>query len=113
MIIPENYDLVIYQGADYRIVMTVDLDLTGCLLRMQGRESMAATTTVFSLSTATTGIAITPGSTTTIDVTIPAATTATYASNTEGVWDLEIVWGSGAVDRLVGGRFSVVPEVTR
>lgn len=110
---PANFDFVIYQGADFRLEMTVDINLSGYTVRMQGRESMAAAGTTFSLSTATTGISVTSGATSTIVCTIPAATTAGYTSNLEGVWDLELVSGAGAVDRLVGGRFTVDPEVTR
>lgn len=113
MLEPARYDFTIYQGADFRLEMTVDINLAGYTVRMQGRESMAATSTVFSLTTPSSGIAVTTGTTSTIVATIAGATTATYASGLEGVWDLEIVSGAGAIDRLVGGRFTVDPEVTR
>jgi len=113
MLIPETFDLTIYQGADFRLEMTVDIDLTGYTVRMQGREAMASAGTVFSLSTATSGISVTAGATSTIVVTIAGATTATYTSGLEGVYDVELVSGTGAIDRLLMGRFTVDPEVTR
>lgn len=112
MLIPATYDFVIYQGADFALEMTVDIDLTGYTVRMQGRESMAAAGTTFSL-TGGSGITVTAGATSTIAIAIAGATTAGYTSGLEGVWDLEIVSGGGAIDRLVGGRFTVDPEVTR
>lgn len=108
-----NYDLTIEQGATFTFTLTVTgVNLTGYTARMQGRTSHAATATVFNLSSPSTGITVTPGTNSTVAVTLTAAQTALLTAPLEGVYDLEVASGA-LVDRLLEGTFRVTPEVTR
>lgn len=108
-----NYDLTIEQGATFTFTLTVNgVNLTGYTARMQGRTSHAANTTVFNLSSPSTGITITSGTNSIVAVTLTAAQTALLTAPLEGVYDLEVVSGA-LVDRLLEGTFRVTPEVTR
>jgi len=112
-----RYDITIEQGATF----TFDLEVqginltTGYTVRMQGRTSHAATTTVFSLTNAS-GITIThsgQGHSHIIPV-ISATATAAISAPMAGVYDIEYQETStGIVTRILEGSFYVTPEVTR
>ena len=112
-----RYDITIEQGATF----TFDLEVqginltTGYTVRMQGRTSHAATTTVFSLTNAS-GITIThsgQGHSHIIPV-ISATATAAISAPMAGVYDIEYQETStGIVTRILEGTFYVTPEVTR
>ena len=113
-----RYDITIEQGATF----TFDLEVqginltTGYTVRMQGRTSHAATTTVFSLTNAS-GITLThtgnPGHSHIIPV-ISATATAAISAPMAGVYDIEYQETStGIVTRILEGTFYVTPEVTR
>jgi len=112
-----RYDITIEQGATF----TFDLEVqginltTGYTVRMQGRTSHAATTTVFSLTNAS-GITLThsgQGHSHIIPV-ISATATAAISAPMAGVYDIEYQETStGIVTRILEGSFYVTPEVTR
>jgi len=112
-----RYDITIEQGATF----TFDLEVqginltTGYTVRMQGRTSHAATTTVFSLTNAS-GITLThsgSGHSHIIPV-ISATATAAISAPMAGVYDIEYQETStGIVTRILEGTFYVTPEVTR
>jgi Na+/H+-dicarboxylate symporter len=112
-----RYDITIEQGATF----TFDLEVqginltTGYTVRMQGRTSHAATTTVFSLTNAS-GITLThsgQGHSHIIPV-ISATATAAISAPMAGVYDIEYQQTStGIVTRILEGTFYVTPEVTR
>lgn len=108
-----NYDITIEQGATFTFTLTVTgVNLTGYTARMQGRTSHAATAKVFDLSSPSTGIVVTPGTNSTIAVTLTATQTAAFNAPLEGVYDLEYTDGT-VVQRILEGTFRVTPEVTR
>lgn len=115
---PGALDLTMYQGAnfDYNLIWQTNgtpVNLTGFTARMQVRESVDSTAVVLALAS---GSGITLGGTAgSVALSASAATTAGVASpaNTQYVYDLELVSGSGYVTRLVEGCFFVDPEVTR
>jgi hypothetical protein len=110
----DAYKLKIEQGATCTVSVTVTaLNLTGYTARMQGRTSHAASTTVFSLTSPSGGLSISPGTNSIITITIPASSTAAMAAPSFGVYDLEIESGSGVVTRLIEGEYQITPEVTR
>jgi hypothetical protein len=107
-----KYDITIEQGATFVFsVQVTGVNLSGYTVRMQGRTSHAATTTVFSL-TGGSGLTVTAGANSTIAVTIAASATANYPAPMLGVYDLEYEL-SGVVTRILEGSFTITPEVTR
>jgi len=112
-----RYDITIEQGATFTFDLQVQgINLTtGYTVRMQGRTSHAATTTVFSLTNAS-GITLThsgQGHSHIIPV-ISATATAAISAPMAGVYDIEYQETStGIVTRILEGSFYVTPEVTR
>jgi len=112
-----RYDITIEQGATFTFDLEVQgINLTsGYTVRMQGRTSHAATTTVFSLTNAS-GITLThsgQGHSHIIPV-ISATATAAISAPMAGVYDIEYQETStGIVTRILEGTFYVTPEVTR
>lgn len=84
--------------------------LVGYTARMQIREKLASSTTVYELTTENGGI-ILNDTLKTITLTIPATTTAGFTFKT-AVYNLELV-NAGTVIRLTQGDLTLVPEVTR
>ena len=114
MIEPATYNIEAYQGATYTLNMTykVDnavVDLTNYTSAMQVRDTPQSAQTILSL---TTGAEIVLGGVLgTIAVTVPAVDmAAVVAGNYQ--YDLELSSG-GEVTRLIRGKFTVIPEVTR
>lgn len=114
---PGKYDIVIYQGATYSRVLTwkdensTPINLTGYTARMMMRQEYDSVDPFITLTTENGGITL-GESAGTITLTISAAATSAIAVDC-GVYDLELVSGSGIVSRLLEGRISVSPEVTR
>jgi hypothetical protein len=108
-----RYDITIEQGATFTFDLQVNsIDLTSYTVRMQGRTSHAATTTVFSLTNAS-GITVThTGGHSHIVPLISAATTAGFTAPLAGVYDIEYE-SAGVVTRILEGSFYITPEVTR
>ena len=87
----------------------LNFNLTGYTARMQVRRTMESATTEIELTTENNGIAL-GGSSGTIEITITNAQTA--ALDSSGVYDLEIISGSGTVSRVIQGTFTLDLEVT-
>jgi hypothetical protein len=115
-IAPGILNLTFSQGATWKLAMTYTnaeaepIDLTSYTARMQARPSYESAQVVLNL-TAGTGITL-GGTAGTIDLLVPATTTATIGA-AQYVYDLEIESPSGEVSRVVQGTLSVTPEVTR
>lgn len=110
---PGSLDLTIYQGATYTQTLTwkIDgdpVDLTTYTARMQARTTYDAPPTL-NLATGS-GITL-GGAAGTITISITAANTATLPAG-RYLYDLEMVNGS-TVTRLLAGRLTISPEVTR
>lgn len=111
------YDIKIDQGATYRQEFIWKdsagdpIDLTSYTARMQIRRKVSSTAAEHEATTENSGIAITAG-TGSVVVTISATDTAAFEF-TKGVYDLELISGSGVVTRLLEGTVEVSPEVTR
>ena len=111
------YDITIEQGATFRLSLiwkdssNVPVNLTGYTARMQVRRSY--TDTVIQLAMTTEGGSITLGGAAgTINV-VSAATATEDIATRAGVYDLELMSSNGVVTRLVEGKVTVKPEVTR
>lgn len=117
MTTPGNYDLTIYQGADFALrVKWKDslgalVDLTGYTARMQIRRSLRDAAIVASLTTENARIVL-GGVAGTIDLSLLAATTAAVTVRA-GVYDLELIDSTGIVTRLLQGAVEFSQEVTR
>ena len=117
MVSSNLYTLEIQQGATLSLVATWNdstgaaVNLTGYTARLQVRTSYAATSTILSL-TSSSGITL-GGAAGTITITVSATDTAALTAPWIGVYDLELVSGSGVVTRLLEGTATVSPEVTR
>ena len=111
------FDLEIKQGETLSLVATwrdsanALVNLTGYTARAQGRATYDASSTLFSL-TSSSGITL-GGAAGTITIALSAAATAALSAPQQGVWDLELVSGSGVVTRLLEGDLRILPEATR
>ena len=111
-----TYDILIEQGATYSQLVTykesgVAVNLTGYTARMQVRSTLESASSVVELTTANGRIAL-GGSAGTITLTISATDTAALTAG-RGVYDLELVSGSGIVTRLLQGVCTIIRNVTR
>jgi hypothetical protein len=111
-----TYDLTIEQGATFSQLITykdngVPVSLTGYTARMQVRATLESASTLVELTTANGRIAL-GGAAGTITLTISATDTAALTSG-RGVYDLELVSGSGIVTRLLQGVATISRNVTR
>jgi hypothetical protein len=119
------YNMTCQQGSTFSRVITIRYpdpnsppgdptyllyDLTGHQARMQVRRTVDSTTALVTLTTGGGGITL-GGEDGTIEITISAANTALL--NSSGVYDLEIVSGTGVVSRILQGEWRLSPEVTR
>lgn len=107
--------MVCPQGATFSQSMTVYvndayLDFTNYTARMQVRESHDNDDVIAEMTTENFGIVLDPAFGR-ITVSMDATTTAALIPGVY-VYDLEIINGN-IVDRLVEGRFTITPEVTR
>ena len=110
-------NFVIDQGANWFVTFVYKnsagtaINLTGYSAALQIRDTYADSTTDLSLTSPSGGITIT-AATGTIAVTATAVQTAAIAAGSY-VYDLEITSSGGIVTRLVQGKISVSPQVTR
>ena len=107
-----RYSIRIEQGATWRTVLTLtDTDLTGYTARMQVRASTQATAVLLELTTEDGRITIDgPVGKITLVITDDDTTGLAWCT---GVYDLEITSPGGETTRLLRGRATVSPEVTR
>lgn len=113
-----QHDITIEQGATFLLNLvwrdSTDtlVDLTGYTARMQVRQThKSADPPALTLTTENGAITL-GGAAGTISV-VAAATATGDITFKRGVYDLELVSGSGVVTRLIDGVVTVTPEVTR
>lgn len=110
------YNMTVEQGATFSRVITyrdgagVLISLVGYTARLTARTKFSASV-IFSLTTENGGIVL-GGALGTITLTITAAATAALAGGTSGVYDLELVDGSGVVTRVMRGAVIISREST-
>ena len=108
---------IVEKGATYRHTLfwkdssNVAIDLTGCTAKLQVRESVDSESVIVELSTENDRIIIDPelGK---IDLFISDEDT-TVLDGFGGVYDLEVYLSNGDTTRLIEGRMTFKPEVTR
>lgn len=113
----QTYDITIDQGATFSFAFTWKdangdrVDLTGYSAKMQIREYYSSSTPVLELST--TDGSITLGGTSGV-VTVTASDEATRdIAIDSGVYDIELYSPLGTTKRLIQGKVTISPEVTR
>ena len=112
-----KYCFTIDQGTDLRVPFVLKnadgtlVNLTGCAVRMQLRKNFYADEAVDTLSTGNGRITMSP-SEGRFELVFPNSVTAGYPVQTL-VYDIELVSSGGEVRRIVEGKASVTPEVTR
>lgn len=112
-----RYDMTCEQGTTFRQTLRwldesdTPVDLTGYTAAMQVRASHKAATTWLDLSSTNGDIVIVPEDGE-LQITVVAIDTAALAPGT-GVYDLELTSPGGIVTRLIEGKFTVTPEVTK
>lgn len=111
------YNITCEQGATFmrqlvwREASGDPVDLTGYTARMTCRPYLGADEVWFELGSETDGIDFMDRVNGKLQLELAAADTAELAPGI-GVYDLELVSGSGEVVRLMQGTFTVVAEVT-
>lgn len=115
---PGVLNITIYQGASWDLALTWKIgdpstlvDLTGYTARMQIRTKTPAEAVIKTLTTSNEKIVL-GGVLGTVTLALTAAETAALNAGAH-VYDLELVSSSGYVTRLVEGRCTISPEVTR
>ncbi len=115
-----TYNFEIEQGTTFTRDFTwkdsagVAINITDYSIRMQARNSLDDSSTLFSLGTATplSGITITGAAAGQFRVSMAATQTAALNFST-AIYDLEMVSAAGAVTRLLEGKITLLREVTR
>lgn len=111
-----TYNFTIYQGATFNRVLTwkdsnnTAVNLTGYTARMMIRDCLESDAPFITLTTENGGITL-GGAAGTITLSISATATAAITQS-QGVYDLELVTGS-TVTRLLEGAVTISKEVTR
>lgn len=112
-----KYNFCIEQGTDLRVPFVLKgsdgnaMDLTGCQVRMQLRKSFYAEEAVDTLTSDDGRIVITPAEGR-FELIFPNAVTETFPVQAL-LYDIELVSAGGEVRRIVEGKATVSPEVTR
>jgi len=108
-------DLKVRQGADFRFTATIDVDLTGSVLRAQMRKRGLDATLVLTFT-----IVVTDAVNGAFEVTLTKAQTAALTCGetpdetaSRYVWDLELEDALGRDTPLAYGVVRVLREVTR
>lgn len=110
----DSWNPIIKQGETFVATITVTgVNLSGYIVRSKARRSHDATTTVWNVSTATSGISVSPGANSIVTMTLSATDTAAYTPWTVGVFDMEYESPAGVVTRFVQGYFTIVAEATK
>ncbi len=117
-----RFNIEIPQGATFtKQVEYLDnaehpIDLSGCSARLMVREHYTDTAPLVAINSEASNdqgfITLTPESGT-LDILITDEATAELKAPMVGVWDLELTFVDGTVQRLLEGKVSVTPEVTR
>lgn len=106
-----TYDQLVIWKSGPKASTAVPMDLTGCRARAQFRAEIDSAEVLLELTTENGRIQL-GGPAGTIRILIDAATTAAITWES-GVYDLEIIFADGHVDRFMAGSVVVSKEVTR
>lgn len=115
---PGKLNLTIYQGSTFKRILRLKdsndaaIDLSGATARMHVRATLADTATLLELNE-TNGRAVVSDAVNG-EVTLFVTATVTAALDfSKAVYDLEIQYSDGTVDRVLQGGVTLSKEVTR
>jgi hypothetical protein len=119
--IPAEWNFTIYQGATFRRTLTLNesdgvtpVDLTGCTLRMQLREELESATPAIELTNTNGRLTILDQTTNKGKVRVLVTDEETAALTFDSaVFDMELEYADGTVDRILEGKVTLDKEVTR
>lgn len=112
-----QHDILIEQGATFKLDLVwkdslgAPINITGFTARMQVRQKYTDSVALLTFTTEN-GAIVLGGAAGTINVTGSATLTNALTAKT-GVYDLEMVSGTGVVTRLIEGGVTITPQVTR
>ena len=112
-----RYNFEIEEGATFTRTITYTdnedtaIDLAGSTVRMQIRDNYAAADAVISLSTPNTGITLS-NETGKFTITMTATQTESLGIK-QGVYDIEVEYSNGTVERILEGRVKISRQVTQ
>jgi hypothetical protein len=114
---PGKLNLTIYQGSTWRRVVRLAtpagaVDLSGATVRMHVRAKVTTATTLLELTEANGRALLTDAAGGEITLLVGAADTAALTFDS-AVYDLEIEYAGGTVDRVLYGAVKLSKEVTR
>lgn len=122
-----KYNIKIERGADWTRTFTwknattgVPFDLTGCTARMHVREDVESAVILDTLTTENGRIALVNRDSPLggvvlggIEITFPNAVSTAYTGWEAGVYQLEVAYPTGIVERKLSGTVLLSAEVTR
>ena len=122
-----KYNIEIERGADWSRIFTkknsttlVPFDLTGCTARMHIREEIGAATILDTLTTENGRIVLVNRNNPLggvvlggVKLIFPNAVSTAYVDWDAGVYQLELIYPSGIVERMLKGTVTLSAEVTR
>ncbi len=121
---PGKLNLTIYQGATFRRKLKLEIapippetvgtpvDLTGATARMQVRLNAASDDVLLELNDSNGRLVITDEQSGELTMEISATDTAAL-DFTQGVYDMEIEYANGVVNRILYGNVKLSKEITR
>lgn len=118
MMTPGNLDFTIYQGATFRPKVRLrdsqqnPIDLTGATVRMHVKMSYTSSAIFLALTEENGRALVTDPVNGEISLYVSAEDTAELAFRS-GVYDLEVEYVDGTVDRILQGKVKLSPEVTK
>lgn len=115
-----KYDLTIPQGEDFLfpvvyyedVAQQIPKNLTGYTARMQIRQTHDAATAIYTGQSPAGGITIVDAEGQ-ININMTNAQTAAFPAPFRGFYDLELTDGAGKKRRVLEGRVTITPEVTK
>jgi hypothetical protein len=118
MMTPGNLDFTIYQGATFRPKIRLrdsqqnPIDLTGATVRMHIKLSYTSSAVLLALIEENGRALVTDPVNGEISLHVSAEDTTELAFRS-GVYDLEVEYVDGTVDRILQGKVKLSPEVTK
>lgn len=112
-----RYNFEIEEGATFTRTITYTdnedtaIDLDGSTVRMQIRDNYSSPDAVISLSTPSTGITLSD-ETGKFIITMTATQTESLGIK-QGVYDIEVEYDNGTVERILEGRVKISRQVTQ
>lgn len=113
-----KYDFIIEQGATFQVKFTYQdaaltpISLVGCTVRMHVRKKITDPEILLDVSTVNGKVVMDQAAQGIFKMVVPAAETAAFTWRA-GVYDIEVTYPDGTIDRILEGKVTVSLNVTR